>query len=285
MGAEKMSKSLGNVITPAELLAQGHQGETLRLALLSAHYRQPLSWTGEVVAQAKTTLDRWYRAKAILLKKGELIAPADVLEALSNDLNTPLAISQITELAKRANQVRLAAEKAQQTGDTDQAEKLKHEAARYARQMLGGAQLLGVLSLPSSVWFRGEARIDKYVNEKIAAFAEAKRNHDFATADRVRDELEVDDIILEDGPSGITWRLAQDAVVHLSGVEATGMAGSVGTEVTLKGFTKSIEQLIRDRDAARGAKNFAEADRIRKELLDAGIVLEDKAGKTTWRRA
>ncbi len=62
MGAEKMSKSLGNIITPNELLAEGHKGETLRLALLSAHYRQPLSWTGEVVAQAKTNLDKLYRA-------------------------------------------------------------------------------------------------------------------------------------------------------------------------------------------------------------------------------
>src|SRR5690349_19878020 len=64
MGAEKMWKSLGNIITPAELLAQGHRGETLRLALLSAHYRQPLPWTDSLVAQAKATLDRLYRAAA-----------------------------------------------------------------------------------------------------------------------------------------------------------------------------------------------------------------------------
>ena len=62
MGSEKMSKSLGNIVTPNALLAQGHKGETLRLALLSAHYRQPLSWTDEVVAQSKSTLDRLYRS-------------------------------------------------------------------------------------------------------------------------------------------------------------------------------------------------------------------------------
>src|SRR6476620_10837769 len=62
MGAEKMSKSLGNVITPAELLEQGHRGETLRLALLSAHYRQPLPWTEALIEQSKTILDRLYRA-------------------------------------------------------------------------------------------------------------------------------------------------------------------------------------------------------------------------------
>src|SRR5215210_4706543 len=64
MGAEKMSKSLGNVITPAELLAQGHKGETLRLALLSAHYRSPLPWTDALLAQAKATLDGLYRKTA-----------------------------------------------------------------------------------------------------------------------------------------------------------------------------------------------------------------------------
>ena len=62
MGGEKMSKSLGNVVTPAELLAQGHKGEALRLALLSAHYRQPLAWSEALIAQTKATLDRLYRA-------------------------------------------------------------------------------------------------------------------------------------------------------------------------------------------------------------------------------
>ena len=61
MGAEKMSKSLGNIVTPAELLEQGHSGETLRLALLSAHYRQPLAWTEELVAQAKADARPLYR--------------------------------------------------------------------------------------------------------------------------------------------------------------------------------------------------------------------------------
>ncbi len=67
--SEKMSKSLGNIVTPGELLEQGHRGETLRLALLSAHYRQPLAWTEELVAQAKTTLDRLYRAGRRLPKR------------------------------------------------------------------------------------------------------------------------------------------------------------------------------------------------------------------------
>ena len=88
MGAEKMSKSLGNVVTSAELLPQGHKGEVLRLALLSAHYRQPLQWSEALIAQSKATLDRLYRAAGDA-EPGE-VDPA-VLEALADDLNTPLA--------------------------------------------------------------------------------------------------------------------------------------------------------------------------------------------------
>src|SRR6185369_3258923 len=95
MGTEKMSKSLGNIITPAELLEQGHRGETLRLALLSAHYRQPLSWTDEVVAQARTNLDRLYRTVGDT-EASE--ADVGVVEALSDDLNTPLALTRLMAL-------------------------------------------------------------------------------------------------------------------------------------------------------------------------------------------
>jgi len=99
MGAEKMSKSLGNIVTPAELLAQGHKGETLRLALLSAHYRQPLPWTESLVAQAKATLDGLFR-KAGDAEPGE--ADEGVLDALRDDLNTPLALSRLSAVGDPA---------------------------------------------------------------------------------------------------------------------------------------------------------------------------------------
>src|SRR5690349_3369663 len=84
MGSEKMSKSLGNIITPADLVAHGHNGETLRLALLSAHYRQPLPWTETLIAQSKATLDRLYRSAGDA-EAGDI--DAGVIEALSDDLN------------------------------------------------------------------------------------------------------------------------------------------------------------------------------------------------------
>src|SRR6478609_5672461 len=95
MGTEKMSKSLGNIITVEDLLDQGHRGETLRLALLSAHYRQPLPWTETLVAQAKATLDRLYRAAGDAEPAG---VDEGVLEALRDDLNTPLALSRLSAL-------------------------------------------------------------------------------------------------------------------------------------------------------------------------------------------
>ena len=171
MGAEKMSKSLGNIITPAALLEQGHRGETLRLALLSAHYRQPLAWTDEVIAQARTNLDKLYR-QAGNAEAGEV--DGGVVDALSDDLNTPLALSRLMAL--------------------DNPGAVKASGA-----------LLGLLQGSADEWFQTGGDADA-IESRIAERAEAKKNRDFATADRIRDELKADGIVLEDSASGTTWR-------------------------------------------------------------------------------
>ena len=172
MGAEKMSKSLGNVIGVDRLLAAGHRGEVLRLALLSAHYRSPLPWTEGLIAQSKATLDGLYRAA------GDAVAGAvdeGVIEALSDDLNTPLAMA------------RLGA-----SGD--------------APAIKATAQLLGLLAMDADEWFRGGDSRD--IEVLVAARAEAKARRDFGEADRIRDELAGEGIVVEDGVQGTTWRRA-----------------------------------------------------------------------------
>ncbi|HEX8937828.1 MAG TPA: cysteine--tRNA ligase [Sphingomicrobium sp.] len=171
MGTEKMSKSLGNVITPAQLMAQGHKGETLRLALLSAHYRQPLPWTEALVGQAKTNLDKLYRTAG----DAEPGTPDEgVIEALSDDLNSPLALTRLMALEDPSI--------------------LKASAA-----------LLGLLQSSAERWFRGGAD-EAVIEARIAQRSEAKKKRDFATADRIRAELRAEGIVLEDTPGGTSWR-------------------------------------------------------------------------------
>lgn len=192
MDATKMSKSLGNIITPRELLEQGWQGETLRWALMSAHYKAPLDWTEDLMRQAQSALDRFYGA--LLRLKDVTPTPADipkgVLDAIADDLNTPEAIAEMSALATAANIAKKPAEQAKAKGE-----------------LMAAASLLGILQDDPERWFRasfGEqaAEIDALVAERVAA----RTAKNYAESDRLRDELAARGVEVMDNASGSTWR-------------------------------------------------------------------------------
>ncbi len=169
-GSEKMSKSLGNVVTVGELLEQGHKGEVLRFALLSAHYRQPLEWSESLIAQSKATLDRLYRAAGDAAPGA---VDSGVLDALADDLNSPLALSRLSAIEDKA-------------------------------ALRASAELMGLLGERGSAWFQGDG--DSRIDALVLARTEAKQQRDFAEADRIRAALAEEGIVLEDGSAGTTWR-------------------------------------------------------------------------------
>jgi cysteinyl-tRNA synthetase len=190
---EKMSKSLGNFRTIRDVLAQG-PGEAARLAMLTAHYRDPLDFTAERLAQAKQTLDRYYlalRGVADLAPAGRDL-PEPVRAALEDDLNTPLALTELHKILAELNKADSAAEKAQLKG-----------------ALLAGGLALGLLQQDPDAWLRGDAHESVDIDAAIAARNAARKAKNFAEADRIRTDLALKGIVLEDKPDGSTlWRRA-----------------------------------------------------------------------------
>ncbi|MFQ5971520.1 MAG: cysteine--tRNA ligase [Alphaproteobacteria bacterium] len=194
---EKMSKSLGNFYTLRELLDR-FDGEVLKLTLLQTQYRQPLDFTMDGVRMAQKRLNRLYRAKEKLEPRAEEdIAVSDESyaseDALSDDLNTPLAISQLEQQADRIL-----------GGNVEAGEDAYYD-------FVGNAGVLGLLDWDSNRWFRGGRdgsaveRIETLIDER----AKAREAKDFARADEIREQLKGEGIVLEDLSGGKTnWRKA-----------------------------------------------------------------------------
>ena len=180
-----MAKSQGNILKISDVKKK-YNGQVLRLALTSTHYKQAMDWSEDLLTQSKKTLDKWYECQK--KPEGKVLIPDDDLIPLYDDLNTPGFISNIHKLYDKASK------------GSDKDKEIFTTACNF----------VGLLSEPKSKW------------------EEFKKN------------------ILE-----------------------------ISEEVIL--------QKIKDRNTARDNKNYELADKIRNELLDQGVLLEDKDEKTTWK--
>jgi len=193
-GSEKMSKSLGNVVLVHDLVAQT-PGEAVRWALLVGHYRAPQEWSGELLEQARKSLDRLYGA---LRRCADVTASTDApsprfLTALEDDLNTAQAMAELFALASTI-----------ETGTDDARAQAKGE-------LLASGALMGFLQADPEAWFQGgadpalKARVEALIAERIAA----RTAKDWPRADAIRDELNALNVVVMDSAEGATWRLRE----------------------------------------------------------------------------
>ncbi len=188
---EKMSKSLGNVTLAHDLISH-HKGETLRLNLLSAHYRQPLDWTAESIEHAKNTMEGIYQnlreIEDIEISEDLPPVPEKFMKALCDDLNTPKAISELVALAKKAANDKTPESKG---------------------AFMAAAKLLNVAQEEPSRWLgygKGNLRERELINALVEERSIARLRKNFKRSDQIRDELLEMGIVIEDTPEGTIWK-------------------------------------------------------------------------------
>ena len=186
---DKMSKSLGNFVTVRDLLKEW-PGDVLRFQMLMTHYRQPIDWTKSATEQAAMALDTFQQVTKTTEGRDGRISPA-VLQALADDLNTPLAIAELHRLAGEARK-----------GDFYAACDLK-ATLRFLGFSVDGGGLQDFLK-------RRRPDLDEAkIQALVDARARARASKNFAESDRIRDELAAIGVVLKDSKDGTTWEIAR----------------------------------------------------------------------------
>ena len=206
-GGEKMAKSVGNIDKVRDLLDE-FPGEALRLMLLKTHYRSPLEFTKDGLREAKALLDRYYRfleASSARVRAqtridvGTPAIPDAFSNALNDDLNTALALTHMSAALDK--------------GFRSLQESSEAVVAMAERDLTAMGRMLGLLEQRPEAWFRWKPKSGAAIDEsKIAQLIDmrlaARKAKNFKEADRIRDELAAQGVVLEDGPKGTTWRRA-----------------------------------------------------------------------------
>ena len=196
---EKMSKSLGNFFTIREILDK-YPAEVVRYFLVSSHYRSQVDYSEDNLAEASNTLSRLYQSLRGVVPAeavGETEFDRRFAEVMSDDFNTAGANTVLHAVASEINRLRR---------DGDDA-----EAASLATVLIRLGGVLGLLQQDPEVYFQAGGKdglSPDEIEQQIEARAQARRDRDFAGADRIRDELAEKGIILDDSREGTTWRRA-----------------------------------------------------------------------------
>lgn len=192
VNGEKMSKSLGNFHTVRELLGE-FDGESLRYMLMSAHYRQPLDLSKDLIQQCRASLDRLYGAlRSIPVADTPPTIDDKIMAALLDDLNVPLALARLHDLVTQLNK----------TPD-------EQEKQHLASLIKASGLMMGILQQNPEVWFQGENNSDATkIESLIARRNQARADRNFPEADRLRQQLLDMGIVLEDSAAGTIWRRA-----------------------------------------------------------------------------